>query len=84
MDKEIFGISPELMKQAKKVGEHLELEINKYRGERKIEVRYILTSPCSSLDAGILLDKLADQLVWGHATAFGMKGTINDVEQTKV
>ncbi len=76
MDKDVLGISPELMKQAEKLGECFRIEILKHRSEGRVEIRYMLTAPCSAVDIGKMADELANQLAWGHHIAFGMKGTI--------
>jgi len=80
MEKNIFGISPEIMEQAKKLGECFTIEIRKHRDEGRVEVRYIPTNPCSYVDIGAMVDELSNQLAWGHAAAFSMKGTIGDAD----
>ena len=72
----MFGVSPQQMEQAKEVGQHLRMEIRKYRKEGRLEVRFILINPNENYDIGDPVDKLCDQLAWGFATMFDIKGKI--------
>ena len=76
----MFGVSPQQMEQAKEVGRHLKMEITKSRKEGRLEVRFILIDPNESYDIGEPVDKLCDQLAWGFATMFDIKGKIVNVE----
>jgi len=76
----MFGVSPQQMEQAKEVGRHLKMEITKNRKEGRLEVRFILIDPNESYDIGEPVDKLCDQLAWGFATMFDIKGKIVNVE----
>jgi hypothetical protein len=73
-----FGVSPEVMERAKKMGQYYAIEIRKNRGKGLVEVRYVPTDFCMQPDIGTLVDELADGLAWGHQQAFGMHGTIVD------
>jgi len=77
---DIFGISPEVMEKVKRMGQYFSIEIRKDRHRGVVEVRYTSTSPCPFLDVGTWAEELSNQLAWGHAIAFDMKGTITDME----
>lgn len=79
MNGNIFGLSPEMMEQARKVGQCYMIDIRKHRSEGRVEVRYVPTNPCPQPDPGTMVDELANKLVWGHHQAFGMRGTIVDI-----
>jgi len=68
------------MEQAKEVGQHLRMEITKHRKEGRLEVRFILINPNENYDLAEPVDKLCDQLAWGFATMFDIKGKIINVE----
>ena len=76
----MFGVSPQQMEQAKEVGQHLRMEIRKYRKEGRLEVRFILINPNENYDIGDPVDKVCDQLAWGFATMFDIKGKIINVD----
>jgi len=76
----MFGVSPQQMEQAKEVGKHLRMEIRKYRREGRVEVRFFLINPAENYPLSEPVDKLADQLAYGFATMFDMKGKIVDVD----
>ena len=76
----MFGVSPQMMEQAKEVGQHLRMEITKYRKEGRLEVKFILLNPNENYDIGEPVDRLCDQLAWGFATMFDIKGKIINVE----
>jgi len=85
LDKEVnmentFGVSPEVMERAKKMGDYFSIEIRKNRRKGTVEVRYVSTSPYPFIDVGAWAEELSNGLAWGHNMAFGMKGTITDVE----
>ncbi len=75
-----FGVSPEVIEKAKKMGQYFSIEIRKDRHKGMVEVRYTSTSPYPFLDVGAWAEELSNQLAWGHAMAFDMKGTITDME----
>jgi len=75
-----FGASPEAIEKAKKLGQYFSIEIRKDRHKGMVEVRYTSTNPCPFLDVGAWAEELSNQLAWGHAMAFDMKGTITDME----
>ena len=76
----MFGVSPQQMEQAKEVGRHLKMEITKYRNQGRLEVRFILINPNENYDIGDPVDKVCDQLAWGFATMFDIKGKIINVD----
>ena len=76
----MFGISPQQMEQAKEVGQHLRMEIRKYHKQGKLEVQFFLINSSEDYDLGRPVDQLCDQLSWGFANIFDMKGKIVDVE----
>ena len=76
----MFGINPQQMEQAKEVGQHLRMEIRKYHKRGKLEVQFFLVNPDENYDIGRPVDQLCDQLSWGFANIFDMKGKIVDVE----
>lgn len=75
-----FGASPEVMEKAKKLGQYFSVDISRNLHEGTVEVRYTPMNPCPFIDAGALAEELSNQLAWGHAMAFDMKGTITDME----
>ena len=76
----MFGVSQQQMQQAKEVGQHLRMEIRKYRKEGRIEVKFLLVNPAEQYDLGQPVDKLTNQLAWGFSTMFDIKGKIIEVE----
>ncbi|MCX7912294.1 MAG: hypothetical protein N2506_04960 [Dehalococcoidales bacterium] len=56
------------------------MEIRKYRKQGRLEVRFYLVNPAESYDLGEPVDRLADQLAYGFAVMFDVKGKIVDVE----
>ena len=76
----MFGVSPQQMEQAREVGKHLRMEIRKFRKEGRLEVRFFLINPNEQYDIGEPVDKLCDQLSWGFANMFDIKGKIVDVD----
>ena len=76
----MFGVSPQQMEQAKEVGRHLKMEIIKSRKQGRLEVRFVLINPNEDYYIGDPVDKLCDQLAWGFATMFDIKGKIINVD----
>jgi len=68
------------MEKAREVGQHLKMEVRKYRKQGRVEVRFFLINPGEQYDIGEPVDKLADQLAWGFANMFEIKGKIVDVD----
>jgi hypothetical protein len=56
------------------------MEIKKYHKQGRLEVKFTLINPNEQYDIGEPVDKLADQLAWGFANMFDMKGKIVDVD----
>ena len=75
----MFGVSPQQMEQAKEVGRHLRMKIRKYRKQGKLEVQFFLVDPNEDYDLGQPVDQLCDQLSWGFASIFDIKGEIENV-----
>jgi len=80
MNQNLFDISPEVMEQFKKVGEYFTIDIRKNRSKGRIEITYNPTNPCPYFDVGTMVDEMSNQLAWGHATMFGMKGQITNAD----
>jgi len=76
----MFGISQQQMEQAKEVGQHLRMEVRKYRREGKVEVQFFLVDPSENYDLGNAVDQFTDQLTWGFANIFDIKGKIREME----
>jgi len=68
------------MEQAKEVGQHLRIEIIKHRRQGRLEVRFVPINPADTVDLGAPVDSLCDQLAWGFATMFDIKGKIINVD----
>jgi hypothetical protein len=56
------------------------MEIRKYRKQGRLEVRFFLINPNEQYDIGEPVDKLCEQLAWGFANMFDIKGEIVDVD----
>jgi len=76
----MFGISQQQMEQAKEVGQHLRMEVRKYRRQGKVEVQFFLVDPNENYDLGNAVDQFTDQLTWGFANIFDIKGKIREME----
>lgn len=76
----MFGVSSQQMQQAKEVGQHLRMEIIKYPKQGRLEVKFLLIDPNENYDLRDPVEKLCDQLAWGFATMFDIKGKIVNVE----
>jgi len=58
------------------VGQHLRMEIIKHRRQGRLEVRFVPVNPAENVDLGGPVDSLCDQLAYGFATMFDIKGKI--------
>ena len=78
----MFGMSQEQLAAGKGIGQHVKMEIRKYRRGGRLEIKYILINPEDAATFSIpeAIDQLAQQLMWGHYTFFGMKGEMVDVD----
>lgn len=78
----MFGLNPQQMEAAKEIGQHMKMEIRKHHREGRLEVRYVLVNPEEAAGFSVpqAIDQLAQQLMWGHYTFFGMKGELVDVD----
>lgn len=72
----MFGVSPQQMEQAKEVGQHLRMEIVKHCRQGRIEIRFVPVNPAENVDLRAPVDSLCDQLAYGFAAMFDMKGKI--------
>lgn len=73
-----FGASPELLEKCKELGQYFTIEIKRDRQKGKMEMKYIPTKPCPYVDQATLVEEFSNQVAWGHATMFDMKGQITD------
>ena len=76
----MFGISQQQMEQAKEVGQHLKMEVRKYRRRGEVQVQFFLIDPNENYDLGNAVDRFTDQLTWGFANIFDIKGKIREME----
>jgi hypothetical protein len=58
----------------------MRMEIRKYRKEGRVEVRFFLINSAETYPLSEPVDKLADQLAYGFASMFDMRGKIVDVD----
>lgn len=58
------------------MGQHLRMEIIKRRRQGRLEIRFVPVNPADNVDLGAPVDSLCDQLAYGFATMFDMKGKI--------
>ncbi len=80
MNQDTMGISPELLEKCRELGQYFTIEIKRDCQEGKIEMKYVPTKHCPYVDQATLVEEFSNQLAWGHASAFDMKGTITDME----
>ena len=78
MNQDTTGISPELLEKCRELGQYFTIEIKRDRQEGKIEMKYIPTKPCPDVDQATLVEEFSNQVAWGHAMLFDMKGQIAD------
>ncbi len=78
MSQDTTGISPELLEKCRELGQYFTIEIKRDRQEGKLEVKYIPTKPCPYVDQATLVEEFSNQVAWGHAMLFDMKGQIAD------
>ena len=76
----MFGVSPEQMAQAQQIGEHMRLEITKYRREGRFEVKLIPVGPGEDYNPEEMVDSLCYQFAAIFNTMLGVKGKIINVE----
>ena len=76
----MFGINPEQMAQAKQIGDHLRLEITKYRREGRFEVKLIPVAPDENYNPEEMVDSICHQFAAIFNTMLGVKGKIINVE----
>lgn len=58
------------------MGQHLRMEIIKHRQQGRLEIRFVPVNPSENVDLAGPVDSLCDQLAYGFATMFDMKGKI--------
>ncbi len=78
MSQDMTGISPELLGKCRELGQYFTIEIKRDRQEGKLEVKYVPTKHCPYVDQATLVEEFSNQVAWGHALLFGMKGQIAD------
>jgi len=78
MSQDTTGISPELLEKCRELGQYFTIEIKRDRQDGMFEMKYIPTKPCPYLNQATLVEEFSNQVVWGHALLFGMKGQIAD------
>ena len=78
MSQDTTGISPELLEKCRELGQYFTIEIKRDRQDGKLEMKYIPTKPCPYLNQCTLVEEFSNQVVWGHAMLFDMKGQIAD------
>ncbi len=78
MNQDTMGISPELLEKCRELGQYFTIEIKRDRQKGKLEVKYIPTKPCPYVDQATLVEEFSNQVAWGHAMLFDMKGQIAD------
>jgi len=76
----MFGVSQQQMEAAKEIGQHIKMEIRKYRKQGKVEVQFFLVNPELDYDLGSPVDHISHQLAWGFANFFDIKGKIREME----
>jgi hypothetical protein len=76
----MFGFSQQQMEQAKEVGQHLRMEVRKFRQRGEVQVQFILIDPNEEYDLGNAVDRFTEQLTWGFANMFDIKGQIREME----
>jgi len=72
-------ISPEQAAAAMEVGQHLKMEITKYKKQGRLEIRFIKIDPNETYDVGEVVDLLATHFAGGFGQVFGMRGKIIDM-----
>ena len=75
----MMGLDPQQMQAAREVGKQLRLEVRKYPGEGRLEIRYVAINPedpRSQITITNCVEGLAMQMAVIHDTLFGMKGKI--------
>ena len=78
MSQDTTGISPELLEKCRELGQYFTIEIKRDRHKGKLEVKYVPTKPCPYVDQATLVEEFSNQVAWGHAMLFDMKGQIAD------
>jgi len=78
MSQDATGISPELLEKCRELGQYFTIEIKRDRHKGKLEVKYVPTKPCPYVDQATLVEEFSNQVAWGHAMLFDMKGQIAD------
>ena len=75
-----FGASPEVMEKCKELGQYFTIEIKRDRQKGEMEMKYIPTKPCPYVDQATLVEEFSNQVAWGHAMMFDMRGQITDAD----
>jgi len=78
MSQDTTGISPELLEKCRELGQYFTIEVKRDRQDGKFEMKYVPTRPCPYMNQSMLVEEFSNQVVWGHAMLFDMKGQIAD------
>ena len=76
----MFGLNPQQMEAGKEIGKHLKMEVKRHHKDGRLEIKYVLLDSSEGFDVGQAVDQLAEQLIWGHYSFFGMQGKLIDVD----
>ncbi len=73
-------IDPAMAEQAKEVGQHIRMEVTKYRQQGKVDVQFLLVDPDAEYDFAQIVDSFTTQLMWSFANVFDIKGRVIEKE----
>ena len=79
MSQDTMGIAPEVLAKSRELGQYFTIEIRRDRQKGKMEMRYVPTKPCPFVDEATLVEEFSNQVAWGHAMMFDMKGQMADL-----
>jgi hypothetical protein len=71
--------TPEEAVAALEVGQHLTLEVTKYKKNGKLIVQFLRINPQDNFDMNVTIDLLASEFAKAFSQNFGMKCKIIDV-----
>lgn len=82
---QLFGVSPEKMAQAQRVGEYVEARFTKRRRQHRFTVEFLPRKPevemaAANMDLAQVVDLMVEQIATQLYTFFGIGGKIQDVE----
>jgi hypothetical protein len=76
----MFGVSKEQMEMARQIGDHLRIEITKYRKEGRFEVKLMPLHPDQNFNSAEMVDGLCHQFAYLFNTLMNVKGKIINVD----